>query len=64
MERLMLKPTEAAEALGICRSKLYQLVRANAIPHRKIGSSIRIPTSSLRAYAEVNEDALPARKRC
>lgn len=55
IDRLMLKPAEAAEALGVGRTKLYQLVRANAIPYRLVGKSIRIPASALRNWAEASE---------
>ena len=31
MEKLLLTPEEASAALGICRSKLYKLLRAGVI---------------------------------
>ena len=37
MEKLLLKPFEAAEALGICRSKLYQLLRNGTVVSVRIG---------------------------
>ena len=52
MERLLLKPREAAEAIGIGRTQLYRLVKANIIPSCKVGNSIRIPVSALRAWIE------------
>jgi excisionase family DNA binding protein len=52
MERLMLKPREAAESIGIGRTQLYRLVKAKIIPSCRIGNSIRIPVAALRAWAE------------
>ena len=57
MDRLMLKPSEAAELLGIGRTKIYELIRANLIPHRRVGKSIRVPVTALKAWAERPEKA-------
>lgn len=50
MERLLLSPTEAAEALGIGTWKLYELLRRGEIPSIRIGSCRRIATAELSAY--------------
>lgn len=34
--RLVYSVDEAAEMLGISRAKLYELVKANIVPHRRI----------------------------
>jgi excisionase family DNA binding protein len=52
MDRLMLRPSEAAELLGIGRTKVYELIRANQLPHRRVGKSIRVPFAQLRAWVE------------
>jgi excisionase family DNA binding protein len=52
MDRLLLTPREAATALGIGRSKLYELLRIGAIASVRIGSSRRIPASALEAYVK------------
>ena len=49
MEKLLLTPEEAAAALGICRSKLYELLRAGVI---HIGASRRIPVTAMAEYVE------------
>jgi excisionase family DNA binding protein len=50
-ERLSYKPAEAARALGVGRTTLYELVRANAIPFFRLnGKSIRIPIAALRDW--------------
>jgi len=51
-ERLLLKPEEAAEVLGIGRSKLYELLAAGEIESVRIGSSRRVPMKGLHAYVE------------
>jgi len=47
MDKLLLKPYEAAEVLGICRSKLYQLLRNGTVISVRIGGCRRIPAASL-----------------
>ncbi|MFD1573280.1 helix-turn-helix domain-containing protein [Agromyces cerinus subsp. nitratus] len=48
----MLTPEEVADALGIGRSTVYDLMRLNAITSVKIGRSRRVPVSAVREYAE------------
>jgi excisionase family DNA binding protein len=50
MNRLLLTSTEAAEALGIGRSKLYELMRAGVVESVLIGTGRRIPADALAAY--------------
>ena len=50
MEALLVTPDAAAKALGISRSKLYELVTAQVLPSVKIGASRRLRTADLRAY--------------
>lgn len=49
-DRLLLKPQETGEALGISRAKAYELIAAGVIPSIRIGSSIRVPAEALRAW--------------
>ena len=49
-ERLLLRPTEAAELLGICRTKTYQLLASGELPSVRIGGSIRVPVDALRQW--------------
>lgn len=57
MPRLLLTPTEAAEALGIGRSKLYELLRSGVVPSITIGACRRIVASDLDAVIESLRDA-------
>ncbi len=50
MERLLLRPAEAAEAIGVGRSKMYELIGSGAVPSVKIGASVRVPVEPLREW--------------
>ena len=50
MTRLLLTVPEAAEALAISRSKLYELLASGAIVSIRIDGSRRIPLTSLEEY--------------
>jgi excisionase family DNA binding protein len=53
MEPLLLKISEAAQALGISRSLAYQLARSRELPTVRIGGNILVSADALRAW--VNE---------
>ncbi len=46
-EPILLTPTEAARALGIGRSKLYELLQTGVLESVHIGACRRIPTDAL-----------------
>lgn len=50
MDKLLVSPEEAAEALGIGRSTVYDLMRLRLLPSVRIGRARRIPTDALRQY--------------
>lgn len=50
VDRLLLTPAEAAQVLGIGRSKMYDLLRAEAIRSVRIGSCRRVPLAALEEY--------------
>jgi excisionase family DNA binding protein len=50
MDRLLLRPAEAAEVIGIGRSKMYELLASGELPSIKIGGSVRIPMEGLKAW--------------
>lgn len=49
MNKLLLTPSEAAMALGIGRSKVYELMRSGALASVRIDSCRRIPVDDLAA---------------
>ena len=53
MPRLLLTVPEAAEALAISRSKLYELMASGAIASIRIEGSWRIPLTALEEYISV-----------
>jgi excisionase family DNA binding protein len=51
-DRILLRASEVADALGIGRSKAYELIAAGVIPSIRVGSSIRVPIDALKAWTE------------
>ena len=49
-ERIALRPAEAAQAIGIGRSKVYELIASGELPSIRIGGSVRVPVDALRAW--------------
>ncbi|MDD5092829.1 MAG: helix-turn-helix domain-containing protein [Dehalococcoidia bacterium] len=51
-EKVLLRPLEAAEALGIGRTKMYELLASGELPKVQIGRCIRVPVHGLKQWAE------------
>ena len=49
---VLLTPTEAARALGIGRSKLYELLQTGVLESVHIGACRRIPTEAVTALVD------------
>ena len=52
MTKLLLTAREAADVLGISRTKVYDLLRVGEIESVRIGGARRIPSDALTAYVE------------
>lgn len=52
MEKLLLRPEEAAEALGLGRTKLYSLIAAGEIESLTIGKRRLIPREAVSDFVE------------
>jgi len=50
--KLLLRPTEAADAMGVSRSKAYELISSGAIPSIRIGGSVRVPVEALKTWID------------
>jgi excisionase family DNA binding protein len=50
--RLLYRPAEAADAMGVSRAKIYQLISSREIPSVKVGHSIRVPVKALNDWIE------------
>jgi excisionase family DNA binding protein len=59
MDRLLLRPSEAAEMLGISRSKIYELLAERRVPSVRIGDRLRIPIDGLRRWVSDAHRDLP-----
>ncbi|MCY9666712.1 helix-turn-helix domain-containing protein [Paenibacillus alginolyticus] len=58
MERITLTPEEAADFLGLKRTKIYELVRQGKIPHiRPAGRLILFRRDTLTDWLEKQEKA-------
>ena len=52
VERILYRPVEAAEALGVSRARMYELLASGEIPSVKVGNVKRVPVASLNAWLE------------
>ena len=50
MDKLLLTPVEAAQALGIGRSKVYELLSSGELDSVRIGSCRRVPADALHSF--------------
>jgi excisionase family DNA binding protein len=50
--RILLRIPETAEALGLSRSRIYELIGDGTIPTIRIGRSIRVPRRALDEWVE------------
>jgi excisionase family DNA binding protein len=49
-DKLLYRPAEAAEAIGISRARAYELISQGVIPSIRVGTSIRVPVEALRGW--------------
>ena len=56
-ERLLLRPTEAAQALGLGRTKVYELMGSGALRSVKVGNSRRISAAALAEFVDQLDQA-------
>ncbi len=52
IEKLLIKPMEAAKMLSIGKTTIYELLATGEIPSVRIGRSIRIPAKALEEWIE------------
>lgn len=50
MEPLLLRADEVARALGLGRSKTYQMMASGELPVVRVGRSIRVPADALQDW--------------
>ena len=49
-ERLLLRPSEAGDAIGVSRSKVYELIASGELPSVDVGGVRRVPVEALRDW--------------
>ena len=60
VERMLYRPAEAAEAIGVSRSRVYELINSGEIPSIKVGGVKRVPVDRLREWVERHSRGGPA----
>ncbi len=55
MEKLLLRPVEAAEMLGLSRAQVYVLCARGLLPCVRIGTSVRLPADAVREHIKMLE---------
>lgn len=63
MDKLLLRPVEVAEVLGIGRSKAYELIASGALPAVHIGASVRVPLDKLRVWIDGQVESRESSRR-
>jgi hypothetical protein len=51
-DKLVYRPREAQEALGIKNTKFWELVKAGLLETRKLGGATVVPAESLKRFVE------------
>ncbi len=49
-DKLLYRPSEVGDAIGVGRSKAYELIASGEIPSIRIGGCVRVPVDALRAW--------------
>ena len=52
VERILYRPVEAAEAIGVSRARMYELLASGEIPSVKVGNVKRVPVASLNDWLQ------------
>jgi putative molybdopterin biosynthesis protein len=52
MEKLLFRPGEAAEVLGLSRTKVYDLIARGELPSVRVGHSIRVRAADLSSWLQ------------
>jgi excisionase family DNA binding protein len=52
LQKLLLRPAEVAEQIGMGKSKTYELIASGVIPSVRIGKSVRVSADQLRRWVE------------
>jgi len=50
MEKLLYRPMEVTELLGLSRARVYELIASKELPCVRIGGSVRVPANALKQW--------------
>ena len=50
VDRILYRPAEAAEAIGVSRSRIYELINSGTIPSIRLGNTVRVPVADLEKW--------------
>jgi excisionase family DNA binding protein len=56
MEQLMYRPAEAAQVLGICRTRVFALIKSRRLRSVKLGAARYITAEAMRAFVRELEE--------
>jgi excisionase family DNA binding protein len=59
--RILLRPREVADAIGVSRTSAYELISSGAIPSCRIGNFLRVPAEALKRLIDERVTALERR---
>ena len=52
MEKILLKPKEVTQYLGLSKSKVYEMITTGQLPSIRIGRCVRVPAKALEQWVE------------
>ena len=59
MEKLLLKPEEAAALIGVGRSKMYAMLARGELAAVRVGKCLRIPPRALHEWVQSQRTSMP-----
>jgi excisionase family DNA binding protein len=54
-QRLLLRVPEVAKALGLGRTKVYELIAAGELPMIRLGRAVRVSVAALQKWVEEHD---------
>jgi excisionase family DNA binding protein len=54
MEQMLMRAEEVAKALGLGRSKTYEMMASGALPVVRVGRAVRVPRAALEQWVRSN----------
>jgi len=51
-DRLVMKPTEVAEALDCSKTTVYELIHSGQLPSVRIGKDMRVPVAGVQQFID------------